>query len=384
MFRQFAFKSGMSKMSRRLVILTEIIAPYRIPVFNVPARRAGLDLHVIFLAETDKAVRQWRVYKNEVCFSHQVLPFWRWRGPRPGKGARHVLKVARDLIYPISNLWNEESNRGQRVRRLCALVGWQLWKRVVRKPIAVSLFNGKRFIVYPDCAVSSGVLYTRIPNSRNILFLRKHVSGGTLIDVGANVGSVSLLLADTIESAILFEPNPVAAARARENLALNRLGFKVCEIALSDTNGEIRFECHGAVDSTGHVVVSATSSRTATRVVQCITFDEFLRQRGDPDFPVSLVKIDVEGHENAVLRGMRQFLAEKRPPLVMFEYLQRTNIEETLRFFEGVGYQVFELGANGPVAVTGRVEPLQDLFACPSESVPAMGVANATSLPEEL
>ncbi len=61
------------------MILTEIIAPYRIPVFNVPARRAGLDLHVIFLAETDKAVRQWRVYKNEVCFSHQVLPSWRWR-----------------------------------------------------------------------------------------------------------------------------------------------------------------------------------------------------------------------------------------------------------------------------------------------------------------
>ena len=66
-------------MSRRLVILTEIIAPYRIPVFNVLARRAGLDLHVIFLAETDETLRQWRVYKNEICFSHQILPSWRWR-----------------------------------------------------------------------------------------------------------------------------------------------------------------------------------------------------------------------------------------------------------------------------------------------------------------
>ena len=35
-------------MSRRLAILTEIIAPYRIPVFNALARRAELDLHVIF------------------------------------------------------------------------------------------------------------------------------------------------------------------------------------------------------------------------------------------------------------------------------------------------------------------------------------------------
>ncbi len=56
-----------------------------------------------------------------------------------------------------------------------------------------SLFNGKRFVAYPDCPVSSGILYTRIPNSRNISFLREHLSGGTLIDVGANVGSVSLL-----------------------------------------------------------------------------------------------------------------------------------------------------------------------------------------------
>ena len=66
-------------MSRRLVILTEIIAPYRIPVFNVLARRAELDLHVIFLAETDHTIRQWRVYKDEIRFSHQVLPSWRWR-----------------------------------------------------------------------------------------------------------------------------------------------------------------------------------------------------------------------------------------------------------------------------------------------------------------
>jgi glycosyltransferase involved in cell wall biosynthesis len=66
-------------MTPKTVILTEIIAPYRIPVFNALARRAGLDLHVIFLAETDAATRQWRVYKDEIHFSHQVLPASRWR-----------------------------------------------------------------------------------------------------------------------------------------------------------------------------------------------------------------------------------------------------------------------------------------------------------------
>jgi glycosyltransferase involved in cell wall biosynthesis len=66
-------------MTRKTVILTEIIAPYRIPVFNALARRAGVDLHVIFLAETDKALRQWRIYTDEIRFSYEVLPSWRWR-----------------------------------------------------------------------------------------------------------------------------------------------------------------------------------------------------------------------------------------------------------------------------------------------------------------
>jgi len=66
-------------MTVRTVILTEIIAPYRIPVFNALARRAELDLSVIFLAETDETLRQWRVYKDEISFSYKVLPSWRWR-----------------------------------------------------------------------------------------------------------------------------------------------------------------------------------------------------------------------------------------------------------------------------------------------------------------
>lgn len=66
-------------MKRRLVILTEIIAPYRIPVFNALAQHDEIDLRVIFLAETDPSIRQWRIYNDEIRFSYQVLPSWRKR-----------------------------------------------------------------------------------------------------------------------------------------------------------------------------------------------------------------------------------------------------------------------------------------------------------------
>jgi 1,2-diacylglycerol 3-alpha-glucosyltransferase len=66
-------------MKRRLVIVTEIISPYRIPLFNALAQNPDVDLHVIFLGDTDPKLRQWQVYKQEINFSYQVLPSWRKR-----------------------------------------------------------------------------------------------------------------------------------------------------------------------------------------------------------------------------------------------------------------------------------------------------------------
>jgi glycosyltransferase involved in cell wall biosynthesis len=77
-------------MSLRLVIVTEIIAPYRITVFNALAKHEGIDLKVIFLSETDPILRQWRVYRDEIRFSYGVLPSWRFRA-----GGSHFLLNAR-------------------------------------------------------------------------------------------------------------------------------------------------------------------------------------------------------------------------------------------------------------------------------------------------
>lgn len=66
-------------MRRRLTILTEIIAPYRVPVFNALATREDIDLHVVFLSETDPSLRQWSIPKDEIRFFYDVLPSFRRR-----------------------------------------------------------------------------------------------------------------------------------------------------------------------------------------------------------------------------------------------------------------------------------------------------------------
>jgi len=82
----------------KLVILTEIIAPYRIPVFNALAQRPEIELHVIFLSETDPALRQWRVYKDEIKFRYEVLPSWR------GRFGRHNLLLNRGLSAALNHI----------------------------------------------------------------------------------------------------------------------------------------------------------------------------------------------------------------------------------------------------------------------------------------
>jgi len=116
----------------------------------------------------------------------------------------------------------------------------------------------------------------------------------------------------------LFEPNPVAAERARENLALNRLKFEVHELALSDTTGTVDFEDEGGVSACNRTV-AGFSTALPTRKVGCIQLDEFLAQH-PLLYPLCAVKTTWKDMENQVLAGMMECLRRSRP-LVMFEYL---------------------------------------------------------------
>jgi len=63
----------MPEMPVRLLVLTRIIAPYRIPVFNELADRPEIELRVVYLAETESD-RSWAVYRDEIRHDYVVLP----------------------------------------------------------------------------------------------------------------------------------------------------------------------------------------------------------------------------------------------------------------------------------------------------------------------
>jgi glycosyltransferase involved in cell wall biosynthesis len=119
----------MSGMKRRVLLITEIIAPYRIPVFNALTRHEGIDLHVVFLAETDPALRQWRVYKEEIEFSYEVLKSWRYRS------ANHNFLIN----FGLSNAMKRASPEFVICGGYNYLASWQamLWARRQQIPFAL-------------------------------------------------------------------------------------------------------------------------------------------------------------------------------------------------------------------------------------------------------
>jgi glycosyltransferase involved in cell wall biosynthesis len=94
----------------RILIVTEIPAPFRIPLFNALAREHGVELQVCFLAERDPRRTHYRVYRDEFAFDEVVLPgIGLRRGGRWLMLNRGVLRLLRrtrpDVI--VAGGWNQ-------------------------------------------------------------------------------------------------------------------------------------------------------------------------------------------------------------------------------------------------------------------------------------
>ncbi len=145
--------------------------------------------------------------------------------------------------------------------------------------------------------------------------LALHVqSAGVYYDVGANVGFFTMLGARRTGSAgsvVAFEPAPENAALLRHHVDLN--GFEHVEVLQVAVADEPRREkLFLARHPGGHALASAgvPPDFRGTTSVDVVTIDEVVATgRRPPTF----VKIDVEGGELAVLRGMRRTMREHHP-----------------------------------------------------------------------
>lgn len=137
-------------------------------------------------------------------------------------------------------------------------------------------------------------------------------SARTIVDIGANSG-IFAIVAKAINPAarvVALEPSASVVKLLRENVALNGLDIQVEEVAASDNNGHATFHDFEA-EHQYSASLEVGMGGTVERQVRVIRVDDLI------EGPIDLVKIDVEMHEPAVLRGMRQILERDRPILLI-------------------------------------------------------------------
>lgn len=205
---------------------------------------------------------------------------------------------------------------------------WRLWKWFVRRR------------AFRDPALSSGVRRLRYGFSMNLntadylgkflyywgcwepnetWVVRKYLRpGDTFIDVGANIGYFALLASKLVGErgrVIAFEPVPPTVVELRKNLLRNNTtNVDVYGVAVSDTNGTVTVSQPHDENIMANTMRMSTGARLKWEVPSA-PLPHWLNMEG----PIRMIKIDVEGAELLVLRGIQNSFEVLGWPLILCE-----------------------------------------------------------------
>jgi FkbM family methyltransferase len=178
-----------------------------------------------------------------------------------------------------------------------------------------------------------------------VRFLKKTVGKDwTCIDIGANIGYFSLLMGRLVGPTgqiYAVEPTPSTYKMLVENIQLNSLSNTRHEqLALSDHNGSLQFHIgppgYEVYNSAGEITHPAAMDQVFKAItVPCETLDNYCSRQKIKR--VHLIKIDVEGDELSVLRGMDDTMKTNPEMILVVEFADQTTA--------GFGYQAREIGA---------------------------------------
>ena len=166
----------------------------------------------------------------------------------------------------------------------------------------------------------------------------------TVVDVGANVGKWSLLAVERFPEAtvLALEIVPATAAELRVRVQ-GRERIRPFDLGLADQSGTLTIRYNPAVSA--HSTLTDYPYTWKGEKIECpvIRGDEFLARERIQH--VDFLKIDVEGAEHLVLRGLEVSLREGRIRFVQFEYgprniLTRFLLKDFYELFDRHGYVV--------------------------------------------
>lgn len=179
-----------------------------------------------------------------------------------------------------------------------------------------------------------------------LFFLRMVPAGTVVLDIGANIGVMAVLLAKKIKGAqvVAFEPVPVNIDALKRVISFFKVkNVRVMECALGSEEGEVEMVMP-VIDSVkmqglSHVVHSSIPENNEGIKVKAPLrkLDNVAGLNGT--MKISAIKIDVENFEYFVLEGGRNFIAKNRP-IIYIELWENENRDKCFSLIKQLGYKV--------------------------------------------
>jgi FkbM family methyltransferase len=142
------------------------------------------------------------------------------------------------------------------------------------------------------------------------LILRQTKKGDVIVDIGANIGYYTILLADKVGKkgkVYAFEPDLTSFEILEKNIKANKLeNIVAINVAIGSKNGKL--ELYKSKENFGDHKLYGKGERKAVKV---INLDNFLEEK------VNLMKIDTQGWEPEVIEGAKRIIKEWKPILFM-------------------------------------------------------------------
>src|SRR5438105_1388056 len=149
------------------------------------------------------------------------------------------------LVSSLRFLLAHPINRRAPIKALLRVAKWQAGTRLVPGPVVFNWIDGARFIVRRGEAGLTGNVYCGLHEFAEMSFvLHALAPGDCFVDVGANVGSYTILACAVRKAAgHCFEPVPDTFGRLMDNIRLNNLSGRVNahHCGVSDEPGELWF-----------------------------------------------------------------------------------------------------------------------------------------------
>lgn len=274
-------------------------------------------------------------------------------------------KAAYHATVPLAlrdRLWLARRDGGRvtlrRVMRTCRTA-------VGGRVAMVSLPHGRIAVDLRDTGVGQQIYDRREYEPNETAVIRRCVRpGDRFVDVGANVGYFTLLAATLVGPAgrvVAVEPEEHNFRLLSRTVALNRLAnVTAVNVALGEADGEVVIR--KSATNFGDHRVGGGDGRVG-QPVRLAPLDAVLRANGVA--AIDFLKMDVQGYECHVVRGMQGVLAGDRRLAVLCEFWPHGmraaggDPDEFLRAFAGGGFGAHLLGANG-VEVAVPIAELPD------------------------